>query len=74
MKIGIYNISNKSCKIEKNNKINISSYRLTKVCNVKDNGNIDHIIKEIESRDSSFQFYSLLCRQEYDDGIKYYWC
>lgn len=73
MKIGIYNISNKSCKVEKN-KINISSYRLTKVCNIIENGNIDEIIKEIKSRDNSFHFYSLLCREEYRYGIKYYWC
>lgn len=73
MKIGIHSISNKSCKIEKN-KVNISSYRLTKVCNNKDNGITNEIIKEIENRDNSFHFYSLLCRQEYEYGIKYYWC
>jgi hypothetical protein len=73
MKIGIHNISNKSCKIDKN-KVHISSYRLTKVCNNNNFGDINEIIKEIENRDNSFNFYSLLCREEYESGIKYYWC
>lgn len=73
MKIGCYDISNKSCKIDKG-KINISSYRLTKVCNNKNHGILEEIVGEIHSRDKSFDYYSLLCREELEDGIKYYWC
>ena len=73
MKIGMHDVSNKSCTIEKN-KVHISSYRLTSVCNNKDNGNVHDILHEIKKRDSSFQLYSLLCRQEYEHGIHYYWC
>lgn len=60
MKINNWNISNKSCKIEKNNRINISSYRLSTVCNNKNIGCKKDIIEEIERRDSTFDYYSLL--------------
>lgn len=67
-----WNISQKTGKICKN-KIDISSYRLTKVCSDKDNGDTNSIKKEIELRDNSFDWYSILLRQENEDLIKYYW-
>ena len=73
-----WNISNKTCKIDDNDKINISSYRLTRVCNHNNFGEKDNIIKEIDKRDSSFDYYSILGRKEFYsnnnlDYIKYYW-
>lgn len=57
------NLSNKTGIIEKNN-ISLSSYRLTSVCDKKNIGNDMDIIKEIHKRDGSFDFYSLLARNE----------
>ena len=73
-KFDCWTISNKTCKIEKNKNINISSYRLTTVCNDKSPGNKDNIIKEIEKRDNNFEYYSILLRKENKDSIIYYWC
>ena len=67
-------ISMKSAKIEKDNSINISSYRLTKVCSDRKPGNIDDIIDEINNRDQSYNYYSILFRKENNGIIKYYWC
>ena len=67
------NISNKSTKVEGTN-ISISSYRLTTVCNDKDIGKSVNIIEEIRKRDSSFDYYSLLVRDEKENSfIKYMW-
>lgn len=66
------NISNKSTKVERTN-ISISSYRLTTVCNDKDIGTSENIIEEIKKRDSSFDYYSLLVRNEENSFIKYMW-
>lgn len=67
------NISNKSTKVEGTN-ISISSYRLTTVCNDKDIGISANIIEEIRKRDSSFDYYSLLVRDEKENSfIKYMW-
>lgn len=67
------NISNKSSKVEGTN-ISISSYRLTTVCNDKDIGTSVNIIEEIKKRDSSFDYYSLLVRNEKENSfIKYMW-
>ncbi len=69
-----WRISNKTCKIPKNNVISISSYRLSSVCNNKDPGNIDEIRNEIEKRDSSYDYYSVLFRREHEEHIEYIWC
>ena len=66
-------ISNKSAKVEGTN-INISSYRLTTVCNARDIGTSEKIIEEIRKRDSSFDYYSLLVRHEKENSqIEYMW-
>jgi len=57
--------SNKTSKI-KNNKVNISSYRLTKC-----NNDINHIIKEIDIVRKNFNYYALLAREEIDNKIIY---
>lgn len=67
-----WNISNKTGKIESQN-IKISSYRLTTVCNDKEPGKIEEIISEIEKRDKSFHYYSILLRKEGDHMTSYYW-
>jgi hypothetical protein len=66
-------ISNKTAK-KVGNMINISSYRLTSVCCDKTPGNAEDIIAEIEKRDGTFQYYSLLVRDEKKDSmISYEW-
>lgn len=57
------NLSNKTGIIDKKN-ILLSSYRLTTVCDKKNNGNIENIISEIHKRNCTFDFYSLLARNE----------
>lgn len=61
-KIDNFCVSNKTCKTTVKNIVNLSSYRLTGVCNNKNIGEIQTIIKEIERRDSSFDYYSILSR------------
>lgn len=58
-----WNVSNKTIKIGKD-LINISSYRLSKVCSNKNIGNKTNIIEEIRKRDGSFEYYSILAREE----------
>jgi len=70
-------LSNKTTII-KNNMLAISSYRLTTVCNNKSSGNMDDIVNKIEHRNSNFDYYSILVREEFkkDDvivKIKYIW-
>lgn len=66
-------ISNKTAK-KVGNMINISSYRLTSVCCGKSPGNAEDIIAEIEKRDATFQYYSLLVRDERKHSmISYEW-
>ncbi len=68
-----FNISNKSTKQNGNN-IDISSYRLTSVCNDKMPGNEQDIIQEISKRDKSFDYYSFLIRKEKENSvINYTW-
>jgi hypothetical protein len=68
-----FNISNKSTKKDGDN-ISLSSYRLTSVCSDKVNGNMQDIIKEIEKRDNSFDYYSILIRNEKEHSkIEYAW-
>ena len=68
-----WNISNKTCKC-KNNNISVSSYRLTKVCDIKNYGISQNIINEINNRNKSFEYYSILLRKELNNTITYYWC
>lgn len=69
-----FNISNKTTKKEKDNNISISSYRLTSVCNDKLLGNSKDIIIEIEKRDKSFDYYSILIRDDNKNSlINYEW-
>lgn len=66
-------VSNKSTKTVGNN-VSISSYRLTCVCSDKNNGNPQDIINEIEKRDNSFDYYSILIRNEKaKEIIEYMW-
>ena len=67
-----WNISNKSTKIDCK-LVKISSYRLTSVCTDKEPGEKEKIIDEIESRDKSFDYYSILLRKEEDNYIEYNW-
>uniref|UniRef100_A0A6C0KIN3 Uncharacterized protein n=1 Tax=viral metagenome TaxID=1070528 RepID=A0A6C0KIN3_9ZZZZ len=73
-KFNNWNISNKTAKMNKN-KIDISSYRLTKVCSNKSPGIPKDFIDEIEKRDNSFEYYSILLREERKNkNIHYIWC
>lgn len=67
-------ISNKSAKYSKNKKsIDISSYRLTTVCNARKCGNSQEIIQEINKR-KNFDYYSCIVRDESKNGyISYDW-
>jgi len=69
------NISNKSSKYaaENTNSFSVSSYRLTKVCDAQNPGNIPDIIQEINKR-KNFSFYSILVRDEtQSEMFKYDW-
>lgn len=71
----IGNISNKSSKYSNNKKyIDISSYRLTTVCNNKDCGIPSDFINEINKR-KNFDYYSILIRDENSSNnhITYDW-
>ncbi len=74
MKMGDIFVSNKSAKIQKNGHISISSYRLTTVTDPKHPNTPESIIAEIEKRDASFDYYSILLRSESEEHIVYYWC
>jgi hypothetical protein len=72
-------ISNKSGKYTSQKKsIDISSYRLTTVCNAKNCGSPQEIIQEINSR-KNFDYYSFIIRDEIHcgsgsaDQISYDW-
>lgn len=68
-----YNISNKTTKKYGKN-LHISSYRLTKLCSNKNPGNPHQIINEIKKRDNSFDYYSLLIREELcNTKVQYEW-
>jgi len=76
-KFGDYGMSMKTGKIQgkKVKKASISSYRLTTVCNTANNGTEENIINEIKKRDKSFEYYSILLREEKNnkDYIDYRW-
>jgi hypothetical protein len=65
---------NKSAKYSKQKKnFKISSYRLTTACGLDNCGSQDEIIKEINKR-KNFEFYSIIVRDESEDGLmKYEW-
>ena len=68
-------LSNKSAKYSKNNKsFDISSYRLTTVCDGKNCGTPAAIIEEINSR-KNFTYYSFMVRDELsvEGSITYDW-
>ena len=65
--------SNKSTQLKKGDKaFTLSSYRLTTVCSVKDAGNIESIITEINKR-KNFDYYSIIARIDTKDKIQYDW-
>ena len=70
-KIDNWNISNKSVKIDKG-KVSISSYRLTTVCSNSNLGNIQDILNEINKRDKSYDYYSMIARES-GEKIVYKW-
>jgi len=71
-KFNSWNISNKANAIEKNGTVKISGYRLTTVCSSEKIGDEKSIKEEIEKRDSSFEFYSLLLRKNKENNILNY--
>jgi hypothetical protein len=72
MKFNNWRISNKTAKIS-GNRIRLSSYRLTSVCNNRNIGCKDDIVDEIERRDGTFDYYSLLLRSESNNILTYNW-
>lgn len=72
----IYNnwkISNKTGKIEKNNIIKISSYRLSSITSSQSINTIENIKNEITKRNNSYNYYSLLLRKDCNNYIEYFW-
>jgi hypothetical protein len=52
--------------------VNVSSYRLTTVCNATNNGTPEAICAEINRR-KNFQYYSLIVREETPTEFRYDW-
>jgi hypothetical protein len=66
-------ISNKSSKYSlKKRSIDISSYRLTTVCNPKRVGTISEFVEEINQR-KNFDYYSIIAREEMEGRNHYDW-
>ena len=66
-------ISNKSSKYSSKRKsIDISSYRLTTLCNPKRVGTINEIVKEINER-KNVDYYSIIAREEMEGKNHYDW-
>jgi len=66
-------ISNKSTKYSLHRRsINVSSYRLTTVCNSKNVGIINKIVEEINQR-TNFEYYSIIVREEMEGKNHYDW-
>ena len=73
IKTSLGGISNKSSKYSLHRKsIDISSYRLTTVCNLKNVGNINEIVEEINQR-KNFNYYSIIAREEMEEKTYYDW-
>lgn len=66
--------SNKTCSYtnKKRDILNISSFRLTSVCNSKEIGSVDEIKEKIKSL-CNYEYYSILSRFEDDDFYYYDW-
>lgn len=64
---GDWGISNKTAKAT-GKTLKISSYRLTCVCNDKNPGTESAIQEEIKKRDGSYDYYSILARDEHKSG------
>lgn len=71
-----WKILNKTGIIKNNGKILISSYRLSSICDKNNISTPKNIINEITKRNKSFDYYSILLRDEkiIDNKIKYYLC
>jgi hypothetical protein len=69
---GGHGISNKTCKVY-GETIQVSSYCLSKATNELTPNNIKDVITEIQKRDESFNYYSLLLRDEQTQFINYSW-
>lgn len=67
-----WRISNKTAKVVNDN-VRVSSYRLTSVCNNRTIGDTEDIVEEIKRRDESFDYYSILLRNERLNYITYQW-
>ena len=66
-------ISNKSAKYSLHRKsIDISSYRLTTICNTNRVGNINEIMEKINER-KNFGYYSIIAREEMEGKNHYDW-
>jgi hypothetical protein len=66
-------ISNKSAKYSSRKKsIDVSSYRLTTICNQKNVGSINEIMEEINQR-KNFDYYSIIAREEMKEKNYYDW-
>jgi hypothetical protein len=66
-------ISNKSAKYSLHKRsIDVSSYRLTTVCNSKYVGTISEIVEEINQR-KNFGYYSIIVREEMEGQNHYDW-
>ena len=72
LKSCIGNFSNKTTK-QDGKYYNISSYRLTTICSENNIGTISDILGEINKRDTTFEFYSILARDEIENKIFYKW-
>ena len=66
-------ISNKSAKYSLNKKkFEVSSYRLTTICNPLRIGTINEIIEEIKQK-KNFEYYSIIVREELERKNSYDW-
>ena len=72
LKSCIGKFSNKTTK-QAGEYYNISSYRLTTVCSENNIGTISDILDEINKRDTTFESYSILARDELENKINYKW-
>lgn len=65
-------ISNKTTKLQ-GKTLQLSSYSLGKVSCEISPGDIKNVINEIQDRDKSFKYYSILIRDEHELKIEYMW-
>tara|TARA_B100000424_G_C22889432_1_gene473145 strand:- start:258 stop:1013 length:756 start_codon:yes stop_codon:yes gene_type:complete len=72
-KVDDFNMSDKTTRIDNKNTLNVSSYRLTKVTDMKNPGNKNDILREIEKRDNTFDYFSILVKRDNYNSITYEW-